>query len=398
MNPLGTFRPWKRGTHLLPIGTTCWICKFTFVHAGFSLEHKDLEELDKAMQIDQCLTEQFNACVNKVVEFINVGRITMKLRGSKKTGLHLDLSDTRKKVVEVVKSFGINIKAKYRAVELQRFLKQNPQVKDPKADGFIVRQIFAKEIGKVVDVVMIRKLPQGEWDLDIEDRTYTEQREGVDNGEGAVRKNQAETKYNYLTGATVDSLGKLETAKDMSVVNVTETKSSRAQHAGHSSTRAGAEEEMQCSDSDRDEDDCDSEGEDDDDPLAGMLSSFLGGCSKGTQVAASSSTTQNMQRKAPQKVSTQKRSSPAKSLSSSAAQVRNSNTDDKESLIAESVIGEPTQAGDARPLNSCKGRGKGKGARIPLGKDELLAYEKADKEFESMKAQRVNFARSIMRR
>ena len=76
------------------------------------------------------------------------------------------LTQERKRVVELVKATGQRVKVKFRCINMDRWKAQHPK-KDPVKCGLLVRKV-----PKMGLCVLVRKLPEGEFDLEIEDSLF----------------------------------------------------------------------------------------------------------------------------------------------------------------------------------------------------------------------------------
>ena len=56
--------------------------------------------------------------------------------------------------------------------------------------------------GKRIEVVVLRKLPDGEWEMDQEEISGVMEEEVIDDGEIELRANQADVKYHALAKST----------------------------------------------------------------------------------------------------------------------------------------------------------------------------------------------------
>lgn len=66
------------------------------------------------------------ACVKQVIQFINAGKITMRLKGGTKKDIIDSMSQERKRSATLVMQEGIRVKAKFKAVALDNYERDNP--------------------------------------------------------------------------------------------------------------------------------------------------------------------------------------------------------------------------------------------------------------------------------
>ena len=109
----------------------------------------------------------------------------------------LTLARTAKKVDTYRKSQK-NITTPYRLIRKDIYEKKHP--------GRIARKgMTCKKTtidGKRIEVVVLRKLPEGEWEMDQEEIQGVMEDEVIDDGEIELRANQADVKYHALAKST----------------------------------------------------------------------------------------------------------------------------------------------------------------------------------------------------
>jgi hypothetical protein len=175
--------PWAYGTAVEPKGSQCGLCPIV-LRIGFEGEYKTLEQVLATMRTDQTLSDEWLTCLDIVIEKKNKGELTMKIRGKVKDGIVTALIVVRKSVVELIHKNGIRIREKFKAVTLERWALLYPNDTDPKAAGFQTKKVMYR--GALTDVVLIRVLPEGEFDLEFESEVAAEHREEHDNSDDHV--------------------------------------------------------------------------------------------------------------------------------------------------------------------------------------------------------------------
>jgi hypothetical protein len=113
-------------------------------------------------------------------------------RGKSRDGLRNGLMEVRKRVVELMKSFGDRLVTKYRVMSVERD-KETHNNRTPAQDG---HHVFTRKINEAdVEVVMFKSLPEGEWDLENFEELRVQQTETIDDGQALATENQQEKKW-----------------------------------------------------------------------------------------------------------------------------------------------------------------------------------------------------------
>ena len=118
---------------------------------------------------------------------VNAGKIPLKVRKSKKDNIQAHLEQARKKQVILRKSLSVKGKTGYNAISVQRW-KDTHEGEAPQESG--LKTCFKIFEGKLEEVVLVRKKPVGEWDVEIEDGETMEEKEEVDKSELVVQNSQ----------------------------------------------------------------------------------------------------------------------------------------------------------------------------------------------------------------
>jgi hypothetical protein len=211
--------PWLNGSVLQPKGMICRLCEWSFAIGGFSGEgdgqHKDTDALHLAMKDNKTgtLTDEWAEVQKEVIIKINKGQITQRLRGNKRAKIMGNMVESRRRIVELVKSEGTRVIEPMRAIALDRWMAKHPE-SNPREEGHIVRPIHLPGRG-LIECVCMRKLPDGEYDVEVDVNIQSMIRERVDDGLGRIRRGQEEAKQKQLATSTT-ALSKV--GKDMKVL------------------------------------------------------------------------------------------------------------------------------------------------------------------------------------
>lgn len=120
--------PWSKGNHVKPQRKICALCPMAFKHGGFEHKYSTLDNLIQAMKSDAQLQAEFDACVKKLIQYVNEGVVSQRIKGGKRDEIRLGMEEERNKVVSVIASESASIKTKMRAIKLEKYLEENPHV------------------------------------------------------------------------------------------------------------------------------------------------------------------------------------------------------------------------------------------------------------------------------
>ena len=123
----------------------------------------------------------------------------LRFRGGEKDKAKMRLVKVAAEAVETYKKQQIVGRCGYKAIEKHVYEKRFPG--RIKAKGLKVATQFLE--GKDREVVLIRKLPEGEWDVDAEFISGAKHSGTVDDGSAVVTEKQLETKFNSLAASTM---------------------------------------------------------------------------------------------------------------------------------------------------------------------------------------------------
>ena len=128
--------PWRKGTYRSPEGNGCRLCAYNHEIGGFKASNGKIDECFQAAKTSDSLVDEWRACLNRLNELTNSGKIRFRLKGHKRARLSEQLAELRQKTVEIVKSSGINVKEKFKAIVLTRWLDKHVG-QDPRAQGHV---------------------------------------------------------------------------------------------------------------------------------------------------------------------------------------------------------------------------------------------------------------------
>ena len=123
---------------------------------------------------------------------VNKGDPPLRVRADSHRGscMTKSLNDARRRVAEILTSVDEVKKSGFRMMSVSRY--QEVCGKHPCVDNY---EVVEEEIeGELVEVVFIRKLPNGEWDCDVEERESARKIDTVDDGVAVTRATQQETR------------------------------------------------------------------------------------------------------------------------------------------------------------------------------------------------------------
>ena len=189
--------PWSHGTADAPSGKQCKVCAMVWLLGGFKEKYAKLKYLYQDMAKSNTLTDEVVACGKRMIELFNTGKVKERVRGGIKNDVCGIMTQVRETTVEIVKRTGVHIKDRFRAVTLQRWKSKYPN-SDPRAEGMLMKELDVH--GKRQMCILVRRLPQGEFDVEVEETLETVLRETHDNGQLQLRHDQQKDKYDVLRG------------------------------------------------------------------------------------------------------------------------------------------------------------------------------------------------------
>lgn len=144
---------------------------------------------------------------------VNKGEAPLRVRADSHQGscMTKSLNDARRRVVEILTSVDKVKKSGFRMMSVSRY--QEVYGKHPCVDNY---EVVEEEIeGELVEVVFIRKLPNWEWDCDVEERESARKIDAVDDGVAMTRATQQETKFKSLASKMTAAPKKAISAADL---------------------------------------------------------------------------------------------------------------------------------------------------------------------------------------
>lgn len=170
------------------------MCTTVFVEGGFAEEYKgDLDAFLSARRDSPSIMAEWKGAYDSYIALASQG--PSRISKSQRLDLTVQIKAARQKSVRVFRQSRKTVKTGYRAVLRHLYDKKHPGRIERKK--LPVKTVIAD--GKPVEVVMLRKLPQGEWDVDFEEIQGVEASEVHEDGEMTLRANQADVKYKALT-------------------------------------------------------------------------------------------------------------------------------------------------------------------------------------------------------
>lgn len=154
---------WNQGTSTNPVNRIHRVCWMTWTYGGFAAEYDgDLDNfLEKRKEPE--IQAEWAAAHQSLLKLApdmpaRLGKVVQK-------NVAEELATTRKVAVHAYKRREQTARAGYRAILVSKFEKENPG--KIAAKKLPTRMINVE--GQKRHVVLVRKLPQGEWDLDFEE-------------------------------------------------------------------------------------------------------------------------------------------------------------------------------------------------------------------------------------
>eukprot|EP00439_Symbiodinium_sp_Y106_P038264 s6436_g4.t1 len=229
------FTLWIRGSPTDPVNRHCKICGLCFQHGGFDEEvNGDIDVFTEKVRKNQELNTQFQGARVEMIRILSEGKL--RFRGSGATKSKMRLSSARESALEEFRSSEQKIASNYRAILRSRFEELYP--------GRIERENL-KTVTKMIEgakreVVLIRKLPEGEWDLSLEERTGVQEREILDTNELQITPGQLKNKFD---GRRQKLRAQVVEKGNSAAVLETETKRPRLEEAVDAAEASSSEED-----------------------------------------------------------------------------------------------------------------------------------------------------------
>ena len=175
---------WNRGSSIDPRTKHCKICDLTFVQGGFNAADSQtltFDDFSEKLKHSTDLSHEFKGARAEMVKLLNEG--VVRFRGTEKTGR---IQAAAKRSLQAFKQNQVEVVSRYKAVDKDKYEKEHP--------GRIQRENL-RTTTKMIDgerreVVLVRRDPDGEWDVNIKDISGTVQEEELDNQQTILRANQ----------------------------------------------------------------------------------------------------------------------------------------------------------------------------------------------------------------
>jgi len=155
---------WNQGTATNPIGRIHRICWLVWTYGGFAADYGgDLYSFLEKRKSEPSVMEEWTGSNDKLLSLAS--ELPVRLGKHVLKNVTEELATARKIRVDAYKRREQKARAGYRAVLVSKYEKQFP-------DKIARKQLPTKWItaeGQKRHVVLLRKLPAGEWDLDYED-------------------------------------------------------------------------------------------------------------------------------------------------------------------------------------------------------------------------------------
>jgi hypothetical protein len=156
------FIMWHKGTQQNPEGRFDRICVQVFSMAGFAHEYRNIDEFLEARKADPNLQREWKAARD---EYLAVISEHSRLRGNVKNCTLDRVAAARKKVVKAFATSQVKATSKFRAVKREKYERAFP--------GRIAKMGLKTQLikcdGALAEVVLLRQLPQDEWDVEVDD-------------------------------------------------------------------------------------------------------------------------------------------------------------------------------------------------------------------------------------
>jgi hypothetical protein len=134
-------------------------------------------------------TKEFRSAYAEMVKLIEEGK--MRFRAAEKDGSTLRLQEARKTVVKQFQQSHLEVRTKFRGIKRDVYEQMHP--------GRIVAKkmkvMRVKADGVMSELVLVPKLPEGEYDVDGVDLAGVVMDDEIDNGEASITEQQQQTKF-----------------------------------------------------------------------------------------------------------------------------------------------------------------------------------------------------------
>ena len=172
--------------------------------------HLAILQFDHTNMWNGCPVLVFCSCCvsslpDELIRLINDGKVPLKARGDKRKTLTDKLLEARSAQVSFTRSLEVKGVSTYKALSVDRY-KETHKGKHPHENGLTTT--FQSLDGIVQEVVLVRQLPQGEWEVKVEDSTEIAKREELANSDTAIREGQLDDRLAQVTSTMTGTIGK----------------------------------------------------------------------------------------------------------------------------------------------------------------------------------------------
>ncbi len=151
------------------------------------------------------LTQEFSSCVQRVIEMVNDGELTMRTRGAKKDSVTATMADLRKKTVALTQQQGVTIKQKFKAVALRKWETKHPG-KDPESLGYQTKMLRLPGDTFLTKCVLFRATPADEFDVEVNASLQSSCTETLLESSMALRAGQETQTFNAAANAVLSTV------------------------------------------------------------------------------------------------------------------------------------------------------------------------------------------------
>ena len=170
------------------------LCVRAYEDSGLSAEYDSVGGFIEERKKHDNVQKEWDAAYAAEIEETS----NMPLRdrsGIGKQKIKDNVEAARKKVVETYEEDSVECLSRFRAVALEKFEQDDPG----KAERTGARKTRMKCDGKMRDVVLLPKLPDNEWDVDLKSKTGVKLSEQHEDGSKVLRQGQAAAKFQRLS-------------------------------------------------------------------------------------------------------------------------------------------------------------------------------------------------------
>jgi hypothetical protein len=180
---------WQRGSSTNPDSRYERVSVLTWKVGGFADEFPNMDNFVANMKDNPKTAKEFRSAYAEMVKLIEEGK--MRFRAAEKDGSALRLQEARKTVVKQFQQSHLEVRTKFRGIKKDVYEKMHP--------GRIVAKnmkvMKIKADGVMSELVLVPKLPEGEYDVDGVDLAGVVMEDEIDNGEASITELQQQKKF-----------------------------------------------------------------------------------------------------------------------------------------------------------------------------------------------------------